>query len=184
MLFGFAQSIASRSAPLQGERIATSRGSRPAPRNDMQKLAACSHCKDALPGQIRNRLRIRLKCCFFLAFSAGTRIATSRGSRPAPRNDMLKFASCPRNNSPVRNDMQSTCPCPHSTNALPEYCRKKQIAGKFRHGTSRQIFYFYISKGSMDSTGWPTLVRYSSSCSGSSVQTVSSAIMSVKFSTP
>ena len=155
-----------------------------APRNDMQKLAACSHCKDALPGQIRNRLRIRLKCCFFLAFSAGTRIATSRGSRPAPRNDMLKFASCPRNNSPVRNDMQSTCPCPHSTNPLPEYCRKKQIAGKFRHGTSRQIFYFYISKGSMDSTGWPTLVRYSSSCSGSSVQTVSSAIMSVKFSTP
>ena len=48
-----------------------------APRNDMQKLAACSHCKDAPPGQIRNRLRIRLKCCFFLAFSAGMRIATS-----------------------------------------------------------------------------------------------------------
>ena len=27
-----------------------------APRNDMQKLAACSHCKDALPGQIPTRL--------------------------------------------------------------------------------------------------------------------------------
>ena len=37
----------------------------------------------------------------------------------------------------------------------------------------------YISKGSIDRTGWPTEVRYSSSCSGSSVQTVSSAIMSV-----
>ena len=42
----------------------------------------------------------------------------------------------------------------------------------------------YISKGSMLSTGWPTLLRYSRSCSGSSVQIVSSAIMSVKFSTP
>ncbi len=27
-----------------------------APRNDMQKFAACSHCKDALPGQIPTRL--------------------------------------------------------------------------------------------------------------------------------
>ena len=36
----------------------------------------------------------------------------------------------------------------------------------------------------MPRTGWPTLPRYSSRASGSSVQMVSSAIMSVKFSTP
>ena len=42
----------------------------------------------------------------------------------------------------------------------------------------------YISKGSMPRTGWPTSDRYASSCSGSSWQMVSSATMSVKFSTP
>ena len=45
--------IAFRYVLPQERRIATSRGGRPAPRNDMQKLAACPRCKDALPEQIR-----------------------------------------------------------------------------------------------------------------------------------
>ena len=42
----------------------------------------------------------------------------------------------------------------------------------------------YISKGSMLRTGWPFSARKFISSSGSSVQTVSSAIISVKLSTP
>ena len=40
-------------------------------------LLAVVHGKSQHLRQIRNHPRIRLKCCFFLAFSAGKRIATS-----------------------------------------------------------------------------------------------------------
>ena len=61
-----------------------------------KRLSRCYVCKRVLPGQARNRPRIRLKCYFFLPFPAGTRIATSRGGCPAPRNDMLKGVRCLR----------------------------------------------------------------------------------------
>ena len=61
-----------------------------------KRLSRCYVCKRVPPGQARNRPRIRLKCYFFLPFPAGTRIATSRGGCPAPRNDMLKTGRCAR----------------------------------------------------------------------------------------
>ncbi len=39
------------------------------------------------------------------SFSAGTRIATSRGSCPAPRNDMQKAGTCARAKTLACNDM-------------------------------------------------------------------------------
>ena len=41
-------------------------------------------------GRIRSRLRICPKCCFPFCAAAEERIATSRCSRPAPRNDIHK----------------------------------------------------------------------------------------------
>ena len=59
-------------------------------------------------GRIRSRLRICPKCCFPFCAAAEERIATSRCSRPAPRNDMQKGARYLHSNPPVRNDMQKT----------------------------------------------------------------------------
>ena len=42
-------------------------------------------------GQIRRWLGIRLRYCFSFCAPAGTRIATSRCSRPAPRNDRQRL---------------------------------------------------------------------------------------------
>ena len=48
-----------------------------APRNDMQKLAACPRLQGRTTRQARNRLRIRPRCRLLFASSAGKRIATS-----------------------------------------------------------------------------------------------------------
>ena len=48
-----------------------------APRNDMQKLAACPRLQGRTTRQARNRLRIRPRCRLLFASSAGMRIATS-----------------------------------------------------------------------------------------------------------
>ena len=42
-----------------------------APRNDMQKLAACPRLQLRATSQTRSRLRIRLKCCFSFCAAAG-----------------------------------------------------------------------------------------------------------------
>ena len=63
-----------------------------APRNDMQKFAACPRLQGRTTRQARNRLRIRPRCRLLFASSAGMRIATSRGGCPAPRNDRQKSA--------------------------------------------------------------------------------------------
>ena len=67
-------------------------------------------------GRIRDALRIRPKFCSFYALPQEKRIATSRGSRPAPRNDMQKFATCS-----------------HNTGALP-VCRRKNVLATHPHG--------------------------------------------------
>ena len=89
----FAQTAANWLGCPAGMRIATSRGSRPAPRNDMQKLAACQRLQQRGAGQIRRAFRIRPKYYFPLCPAAGERIVPSRGGRPAPRNDMQKHAA-------------------------------------------------------------------------------------------
>ena len=42
-----------------------------APRNDMQKLAACPRLQLRATSQTRSRLQIRLKCCFSFCAAAG-----------------------------------------------------------------------------------------------------------------
>ena len=59
-----------------------------------KRLSRCYVCKRVPPGQARNRPRIRLKCYFFLPFSAGKRIATPVCA--LVRNDMLKTGRCQR----------------------------------------------------------------------------------------
>ena len=59
-----------------------------------KRLSRCYVCKRVPPGQARNRPRIRLKCYFFLPFSAGKRIATPVCA--LVRNDMLKTVACQR----------------------------------------------------------------------------------------
>ena len=77
-----------------------------------KRLSRCYVCKRVLPGQARNRPRIRLKCYFFLPFPAGPGIAPSRGGCPAPRNDMLKTGRCAR--------VQGRFP------AAPRYCANRR----------------------------------------------------------
>ena len=69
----FAQSAAFSELSLRGSGLPR----RFAPRNDMQKFAACMRLPGGTAGQIHRPLRIRLKYCLFLPFSAGKRIATS-----------------------------------------------------------------------------------------------------------
>ena len=63
-----------------------------APRNDMQKHAACQHGNDVVPGEFAALFRIRPKY-YFLLCSAARRCGLPRPF--APRNDMLKLARCP-----------------------------------------------------------------------------------------
>ena len=163
--YGFALGITNLQSFSAETRIATSRGSCPAPRNDMQKAGTCARaktlaCNDMLKAGRRARVQggsagvllskvlanadtqqvsachceersdvaIRFSCGstkqeaapkantenyygFALgitnlqSFSAGTRIATSRGSCPAPRNDMQKAGTCARAKTLACNDM-------------------------------------------------------------------------------
>ncbi len=64
-----------------------------APRNDMQKHAACQHGNDVVPGEFAALFRIRRKYCP-PPCPAARRCGLPR--RFAPRNDRQKFALCPR----------------------------------------------------------------------------------------
>ena len=157
-----------------------------------------THCPRALPGQPVARLppqeryravpcgvtityRVRHALPPGAARSASRQIATA-GTIPSGtlwRYDHIQGSSriapgrCPVSQSPDchrRNDTERYPVALRSHTGFVTHC-PRALPG-------------YISKGSMLSTGWPTLLRYSRSCSGSSVQIVSSAIMSVKFSTP
>ena len=66
-------------------------------------LAAAHNGKQHL-GRIRSSLRIRLKCYFFLPFSAGMRIATPVCA--LVRNDMQKEGRVRGGKNVARNDMQ------------------------------------------------------------------------------
>ena len=95
-----------------------------APRNDMQKLAACAHGKDVMPGKFVTPHEFALSTAVLLCPAAG-RSGLSR--RCAPRNDMQKenrFCGC---KNVVPNDMLKLAACPCNTGALPVYCRNSPL---------------------------------------------------------
>ena len=78
-----------------------------APRNDMQKFAACPRLQGRTTRQARNRLRIRLKCYVLFCAAAGVtdcHVASllAMTCRNLPRVRACKDAMTCRNLSPVR----------------------------------------------------------------------------------
>ncbi len=70
-----------------------------APRNDMQKHAACQHSNDVVPGEFAALFRIRPKYCFLLCPAAGVTdchvaslLAMTEGGRPCTRRNASVFS--------------------------------------------------------------------------------------------
>ena len=80
-------------------------------------------------GESEKRYEFALRITNLQSFSAGMRIATSRGGCPAPRNDMQKEGRVRGCKDVVRNDMLKTGKCARVQGrfpAAPRYCANRR----------------------------------------------------------